>query len=147
MASNTIIDLVQVFNPCHCYIDIINKYDEIPAYLYLAKHTSLILLFLFKRYSWLCSMFLVLCSTEWQWTIYMGKNASPVKNYLKHHAMIQLEAWAEQSVENWEEEQAVCSAQQATSVLRHIGDIPTIWRLILSQQRLNLMVMPCQSHF
>ena len=34
----------------HCYIVIINKCDKIPAYLYLAKQISLIMVFIYQNY-------------------------------------------------------------------------------------------------
>ena len=50
MAPKTVIDLVQLFHPCHCHLLISNKCDEITAYLYLAKHLSLIILFIYQQY-------------------------------------------------------------------------------------------------
>ena len=45
----------------NCYIAIINKYDGIPSYLYLAKHVSLIMLYICQRYSYLRQLCLCFC--------------------------------------------------------------------------------------
>ena len=44
------------------YVVVINKCDEISDYLYLAKHLSLIVLFLYQKYLQHCFIANVVCS-------------------------------------------------------------------------------------